>query len=231
MCLQQTSCPISTSLITSCSSSPTYTQHDLKIPIMRCSISFIRCCPAVMSFSRMGLCSDKLFQDGMYVSEYECLFFLKKKKKRKRFLHWRGLGRFCAVLNKNFLQSFCSPAGKPRDYSVEWCPYENSKWKTRVDIVFAVKAGFSSYVVSTELILKNFWSLHKANYLCFCEHCSTAVLCCSKGRSGVWSEMPSDQSFHLPFGGIHVCFFGQLCPGFSRNHTSNFGCAGAADRV
>lgn len=48
----------------------------------------------------------------------------------------------------------------------------------------------------------------------------------SKGGSEEWAEMLSDQSFHLPFEGIHACFFGQLFPCLSGNHTSDFSCAG-----
>lgn len=102
------------------------------------------------------------------------------------------------------------PAGKPRDYYGEWCLLENSKWKTGIDVVFAVKSGFSAHVVSTEIILKNFWSLHKANFLHFCGQCSTAVLWCADLGSGL-----GHCGFHLPFGDIAVCFLGQLCPGAS----------------
>lgn len=70
----------------------------------------------------------------------------------------------------------------------------------------------------------------QGNFFAFLWALQHRVLRCSKGRSGERAEMQSDQSFHLPLGGIHTCFFGQLCPGLSGNRTSNFGCAGAAEQ-
>lgn len=115
------------------------------------------------------------------------------------------------------------PAGKPRDYYGEWCPLENSKWKTGIDVVFAVKSGFPAHVVSTEIIPKNFWSLHKADFLRFCGHCSTAVLWCADlgSRLGCCG-------FHLPSGDIPVCFLGWLCPRACLPCYRMTGCAAAA---